>query len=644
MLDQPRSDIVLRAHTGTGKSFGALLALLSTPRLKIRIPTKSDVESEEPTFDERSVTSAIIIVPSNELALQYANWARKILPPSDVPSLDPILQVLVRGEPRGEVDPQVERLIATPPHIIVATHTRFAELLDDQDIRKQYPRISSYLGIKTARTLLMDEADAILDLPGRFASAARQWKAIRHTRPGIRLLNRIMRHRPTCSSGEPSASAGLEFMLPSEESMPKRQRGGPGPDFLPAEGVRRELHKNNEEILKGGRNRIVPAAPRMDAQMRRELPPEKLADPARQPLQFVCLSATANSVLRHFLGAKTGWLRIGMKEKNSRGRWIDLTGLSGSFSRAQKDGDETGWLQLQEQDENAEELSPMPKEIQHHCIVVDGLPDGAEGDMRPMRNLTWSRPPPPDVLEEQKSWRPDSVPGMPEKNTSEDIMRACAFQFAVDAVQKGLAVIPATWSIRQTESTFESLGVPVKIVGSPDAIENNQENSPVLYVLQTTSLRGIDIPGISHVFILGVSAAKDAVHYTHIAGRVSRMQPFSPNAAESKALLSEAGVQQDEQATLPSFVRPPGKVITFVNGLTAEQLARAVTPVEEVPSLVSSNELKMKTMYKRIGIRPKELVWDSALFGQSGGSSVKEGEEEEARWADETASAATATA
>ena len=56
-------DVVLRAHTGSGKSFAVLLALLARPRLLFQ--SRSGAEPPVPGI------SALVIVPSNELAYQY---------------------------------------------------------------------------------------------------------------------------------------------------------------------------------------------------------------------------------------------------------------------------------------------------------------------------------------------------------------------------------------------------------------------------------------------------------------------------------------------------------------------------------------------------------------------------------------------
>ena len=62
-------DIILRAHTGSGKSFAVLLSLLARPRLLFK--DRSDATPG---------TSALVLVPSNELAYQYMRWARELMP------------------------------------------------------------------------------------------------------------------------------------------------------------------------------------------------------------------------------------------------------------------------------------------------------------------------------------------------------------------------------------------------------------------------------------------------------------------------------------------------------------------------------------------------------------------------------------
>ncbi|WFD33530.1 hypothetical protein MCUN1_000343 [Malassezia cuniculi] len=461
------NDVILRAHTGSGKSFAVLLALLAKPRIIFR--------------SGNAGVSALVVVPSNELAAQYLDWARTLIPASVVDSLDTVVQVVVRGEP---LDEQAARLRGKPPHIVIGTPTRLLELLALDDGSK-------ILGIGTLRTLVYDETDALLQLPGRFPTMRERWRHDVHRAPGLDLLNRIMQVRPTFSGGDAYAPAGLE-------------RGNrKGDEARPPEHVRRVQYKGAEK------SRLAPALPR---------------SPKSPPLQLVCTSATANSVLRHFLGARTGWLRVMLRETRMTSKWLDMTGLSA--------GRNAGIL---------------PKEITHSCLVVDEKAPGVPE----VRNMCTASGTP--------------THGPPEHQVDVALLEGLAYAFALQGVRRGLALIPARWSLARTIDALRELGVPACAVGAPSS-------EPVLFVLQDTSARGLDMV-LDHVFIVGAAAVRDAVHYTHLAGRVSRIGPHSSGAD-----------------------RPAGHVVTLVRGVGPDAVGKA-----------SSAEIKMARIYDRLGVAPQPI-------------------------------------
>lgn len=490
------SDVILRAHTGSGKSLALLLALLAKPRLLFRHAGKAPAAG----------ISAWIVVPSNELAEQYMAWARALVPTQLATSMDAVIQCVVRGQ---DAAMQSSKLRESPPHVVVGTPTRFMELLSAPEGR-------SLLGLETIRTVALDEADALLQLPGRFPSAKQVWRHQTHSTPGLQLLNQVMLRRATYSGGERLLTAGLE------RTGPRR-----GPEKRPPEHVRRAQYRGAERAQD-----LAPALPR---------------EPGTVPLQLVCTSATANSVLRHFLGARTGWLRTNTRETRDTACYLDQTGLT----------------------DGASVSAALPREISHTCLVVDTPGDAPYADaglqLPPIRNLARSAS---DAV--PREMRTERAPVAPSDGPEEHVLdaallEALAFAFAADGVQSGLALVPPRWSMRKTQAALEALGVPVQVV-SPEH-RAAPRDSPVLYLLQSSSARGLDVPGLTHVFLVGMPAVGDAVQYTHLAGRVAR-------------------IGRDGR-------RAPGKVVTLLRGHKGQ--AR---------DTISSNEEKMSSLYKRLGLVP----------------------------------------
>lgn len=440
------NDVIVRAHTGTGKSFSVLLALLAKPRLVFR--SSSGTSSPGVT--------GLIMVPSNELAWQYMRWAHELIPTTLHGSLDMVLQCVVRGT--ADADQQIARLRAHPPHCIVGTPTRIKELLE---LRGG----SHLLGVPTLRTLVLDEADALLQLPGRFPTEKQRWKHMAHRSAGLEVLNTIMKSRATYSGGERIMTAGLE----REASTHRTER-------RPPETIRRTQYRGAE------RTELAPPVPR---------------GPSTTPLQLVCTSATANSVLRHFFGARTGWLRTNTRETRQLAKWIDLTGMSGRLSEVP-----------------ALLIGAIPREIQHSCVVADEVQGAPE-----LRLL--------DVQRAKDSREAAPASRRPEHEVDTMLLETLAYMYATQATRRGLALLPPRWSMRRVEEELQALGVPVRVIR---AEEEHGRAEDVLYLLQSTSARGLDVPDLSQVYLVGLSSVIDAVHYTHAAGRVARLGVSAPTA------------------------------------------------------------------------------------------------------------------
>ncbi|SNX82195.1 related to RRP3 - protein involved in rRNA processing [Melanopsichium pennsylvanicum] len=589
------TDVILRAHTGTGKSFGILLALLSKPRIVFRDQTPQDAASSKSkrSSPQTGITS-IIMVSSNELALQYMRWARTLFPSSSLPSLDPVIQCLIRGGlPGAEAltpEHELKRLKTAPPHILIGTPGRIKDILD-------MPAGSSLLGLDTLKTLVLDEADAVLQLPGRFPSHKQRWKHEVHKAPGLLVLNAIMKRRATYSGGEKHLSAGLE-------NRPGKRKD----ERRPPEHVRRNTYRAAERDNADPSTGLALPMPR---------------GAGVNPLQLVATSATANSVMRHFFGARTGWLRTGAKESGLTfapqvGRWIDLTGLSGKSMvdqgiRGLFGANERSRTDSLIQTSLYQRPSTMPASITHTCVVVDEAPLSKLLAAVPLRNFEpklarkkrdfLSAPPVPldETVESDDHTivgddfvviKPATEPQ--EHEMDQTLIEALAFCFASEGVDRGLALIPARWSLLKTRAALEALGVTVRLASNVPSGANaapaqsdtaNIAANPELYLLQTTSSRGLDIPALSHVFLVGYASVIDAVSYVHSAGRVARI-----------------GGNPDAPAT--------GKVVTLLRGLSHDTELPTHVQEEQVkkPSkVISTSEAKMANVYRRLGVVPRKF-------------------------------------
>jgi hypothetical protein len=476
------NDIILRAHTGTGKSFALLLGLLNKPRLVVR-----DERSGSSSSSKR-ITS-IVVVPSQELALQYRSWAKQLFPQNMQHTLPSVISVMYRDK-KMSIDRHLQHLINYPPHILVITATLFNDMLK---LQKGPP----ILGISTLRTLVLDESDALLDLPGRFPSQKVVWNFLKHPPDALQAVNTILKDRSTFSGGEPLPSAGIETAT-SGVTADMRRRLHQGNDIL---HQRSPSDKNNKFVVNVSKGVVR----------------------GEKPLQLIAVSATANSVLRNFLGAKTGWIRTGLRDdlKREMGKWLDLTGLSKGVNK----GIEVAGL---------EELSKsgwalqLPKELKHSCVVVDEpTGDGDAVNWRPL-NPTLARRGREGMDGEEVEADKEGIPDQMDPETGrvgplivaptlsstptldEHLLTCLAFLYASQPVGRSLALIPATWSLMKTRAFLAQLDVPVRLLHETEQEDDKKTDDEALYVIQANSVRGLDFPGgLSHVFCVGIDSVRD---------------------------------------------------------------------------------------------------------------------------------------
>lgn len=544
------NDIMLRAHTGTGKSLAILLGLLNKPRLIVQ-------EERGKTSSKSKRITSIIIVPSSELAIQYEGWVKQLFPKEmhhKVPSVvavkyrDPGMSNKERRDRKTVVEEDLKQLIKDPPHILVVTATHLDDMLT-------LPQGPSILGISTLRTLVLDEVDSLLGLPGRFPSSKVMWKFEHHPSPGLRAVNFIMKGRSTHSGGAAIPNAGLEV-------------GNTGI----TSDMRRRIHQGND-MARRKRESLNKNGFRLNVAKEEWYRGEK-------PLQLVTVSATANATLRNFFGAKTGWMRTGLRNRGNgeSGKWLDLTGMSPGVNKGTEvaglvEKTQSGWgLQL-------------PKELKHSCIVVDEpTGDGQLSNYR-LLNPSQARSGKLDGAMEEDREKKDYDSQKDKFDSYKELLTCLAYLFATQPVTRAIAFIPAQWSLFKTKQFLHELEIPARFVSEVGDVPLEGEGSQVLYLLQAPSARGLDFPGaLSHVFCLGIESVENAVNYVHLAGRASRIGHDGKGGHE----------------------RIDGHVITLLRGLSVSHAKKNQEAGKML--LLANAEMKMSVIYKRLGIRAEKII------------------------------------
>ncbi|MBU8595381.1 DEAD/DEAH box helicase [Shouchella clausii] len=124
-----RKDVIGQSQTGTGKTFAFLLPIIE----------QLDIDRNE--------VQAVITAPTRELCAQLFEELKKLIVYYDG-QVD--AQLFVGGTDRKR---QAQRLSTKQPHIVIGTPGRIADLVN-----------TSSLLVYTAKTLVVDEADQMLDM------------------------------------------------------------------------------------------------------------------------------------------------------------------------------------------------------------------------------------------------------------------------------------------------------------------------------------------------------------------------------------------------------------------------------------------------------------------------------------------------
>lgn len=124
-----RKDVIGQSQTGTGKTFAFLLPIIE----------QLDIDRNE--------VQAVITAPTRELCAQLFDELKKLIVYYDG-QVD--AQLFVGGTDRKR---QAQRLSTKQPHIVIGTPGRIADLVN-----------TSSLLVYTAKTLVVDEADQMLDM------------------------------------------------------------------------------------------------------------------------------------------------------------------------------------------------------------------------------------------------------------------------------------------------------------------------------------------------------------------------------------------------------------------------------------------------------------------------------------------------
>ncbi|KAJ3816052.1 P-loop containing nucleoside triphosphate hydrolase protein [Lentinula aff. lateritia] len=435
-------DIILQDETGSGKSFGLILALLNKPRMIFTDDPSADRASDRPAI------TSLVLVPHRDLAFQMMHWIDLIAQASSdsPPSLASIAQVLVR-EGRRHITEGLPLIRNEPPHVLIATPASVVEVLREDPNAFRLTELS---------TVVLDEVDYMIETLPLNNNPRKQH---------IQKMNKLQMH--------------------------------PGPA---------------RALLDG----IYEARVKLNAKTR-----QALGDAPYHSPQLILSSATIRRQLKHYF----------FSEKQLLNR--DVVKIRRSVMR------------LHGQDELATGEHAIHSVISHHVVVASengivNIPSAVSAEEKHTHHRSIGT----ELYRISVLFAIDGSIftefAMTPSQLNQNLLEAVAAVFALDVPSVALLVIPpnasvhrAVYDLREIGVNAHGMDVLVQDRGRSYLLQAGGEKKadPKLLVCTTSSIRGIDFPSLTHVFILGFNAliAKDnwtltLDTYIHLCGRVGRFK------------------------------------------------------------------------------------------------------------------------
>ncbi|KAI8612752.1 P-loop containing nucleoside triphosphate hydrolase protein [Chytriomyces sp. MP71] len=503
-------DVVLKDETGSGKSFGLLAAILSK-----KSPAVPDTVDAARVRKMRYVAT-IYVAPTPELALQLFSWATALLRGIDAKDMHKHVQVLVPQSLKSLeeqhvllADAQPSLLIGTPRRLLDAIAPGLSITKRDENAENvEAPRVD----ISRLQTLVLDEADALVRVPTRFETNRDKMNRISHPLYSETLVTHILQVR------RPDTLGGTHN---------KRLRDVPLPKPQPASLTRAHLYATNPRNQQRRGSAIDPAAARR--------------------LQVVLCSATINNPVRKELERMRGWIVDPIL--------MDVNGAQGA-----------------------------PRTVTHVCLVVG---EGGRG----CRNL-WSKEQQDAVYAKLVESAARTSGGAAVAAATVDPVWAHKIKYpaladddarmialvadlcAQEGVSRGILFLNSNISCARVVERLRALGLPAARISEDievQAASNVGGGSTLTYdvaaaeaslaakkvgavqsglffqtdhklmVVSEHSARGLDLPDVSHVFMVGPPSSPAS--YLHMSGRVGRM------GKEGKAFLILGGERYERKTS-----------------------------------------------------------------------------------------------
>ncbi|EJF66965.1 P-loop containing nucleoside triphosphate hydrolase protein [Dichomitus squalens LYAD-421 SS1] len=405
-----------------------------------------------------SSINSLLLVPHRDLAYQFFYWIECIHRFMTLKQpLASIAQILVRDS-SAPLREHLAPIQQTPPQILIGTPQAVLEAVEAD------PHALPLDGLST---VVVDEADYLIEsvpmLRDKYAMKKMAKKIERHPGPTRLLLNHIYGALSEDWEGRP---------------------------------------RTREKQLDRRRSQTTRKAP-----------------------QLVMMSATLRNHLRRFLLADSGWFTKG------HGTLVKIT------------GDPSAYYPKEVEDsaiEDKAESTVGGTDVKHHVLVID-----SSGHAHNIEGAVSASPEQASTALFKEPLEQSQTPETPEDIALREALdeggildasnyyalEAVAVAFGVDVPKLALLVLPSNAPVQQRVDVLRAFGInahPLDVIkdgnGRSHLMQQNfdaTDETPTLLVSTLASTRGLDLPQLSHVFILGIlDGGVDS--YLHVAGRVGR--------------------------------------------------------------------------------------------------------------------------
>ncbi|KAF8898856.1 P-loop containing nucleoside triphosphate hydrolase protein [Infundibulicybe gibba] len=412
--------------------------------------------------------TSLVVVPHRDLAYQLLHWVQRITcaAPSQLP-LESIAQVVVR-DGQDHLKNGIPKLQQVPPHILIGTPQAII------DIWRKSPEV---LQLSQLSSVVIDEADYLIEtVPKKDPKKSFRGSFIKTTR-------RLMAH--------PGVTRELlDIIYARRKEAYEHQRDESG----------LVQHRRRSGFMAG-----LPHSP-----------------------QLIFSSATLRSHLNDYLFDESGWLNRDniLKVKGLKTPIKTITSFEGRYPHDGLGGTNISHSILIVSDDG---ISNIPDALQ----PVSSTPESEGGEALTPEAIFGV---PTDVIqsnmEAQLTQKYDSTPSPFNPNAFEAIATA----FALDVPSIAMLVLPSSAPVQRAVHDLRSMGVNAQSLdlltdekGRSHLLSGSEtvQENPTLLVATLATIRGIDLPELTHVFILGVPegpkvTGRSVDAYLHVAGRVGR--------------------------------------------------------------------------------------------------------------------------